>query len=63
MKCKSCNGCLRVVRVGENESQIFWYCPLCRKIFEFTGNRSLVKNDELLKQAEIVYKEQYGTTL
>lgn len=61
MKCKICQGCLKVMRIDrEEQSYIFWYCNFCQKIFDFYGKRLLVENEELRKEVIEQYKELHG---
>lgn len=64
MKCKLCNGCLKVSRIDrEDVSYIFWYCAFCQKIFDFHGKRNLVENEELLKEIKDNYLKEFGSKL
>ena len=48
------------MRVDREESFIFWYCPLCQKIFEFYGKRSLVEDEAMTKEIKEDYIKVYG---
>ena len=63
MKCKICQGCLKVMRIDREESFIFWYCPLCQKIFEFYGKRSLVEDEAMTKEIKEDYIKVYGNKI
>ncbi len=58
MKCKQCNGCLRLIRVDKPEvTKMFWVCMLCNKAYLFG---TLREDDIDSEQAKINYKKLYG---
>jgi len=59
VKCKNCNGCLKVIRVEREESFVFWYCYLCDRLYEFYNSKNEVEDLELKSLARENYKKLF----
>jgi RNase P subunit RPR2 len=60
MKCKNCNTCLKVIRIDYTEnSEIYWYCTLCKKVYNFNTKKEIVDEENINKVREY-YQEKYG---
>jgi len=63
MKCKNCNGCLKVIRIDkEINSFIYWYCTLCKKVYEFSSRKEILDKNIIDEVGEF-YKNKHGTML
>lgn len=62
MKCKMCNGCLKVTRIDlEEVTEAFWYCYFCDTAKAFTSSGKSLENDkEVLKVLRKEYEDKYG---
>lgn len=64
MKCTNCRSCVTLIRVDyETSAEFYWYCPVCTKAYEMTGDKLEVTNPIIKTAIEDNYYKKYGHSI